>query len=502
MADWFDENGITKPQAQKQTAPPTSSSQGDWFDENGITTSPNIAHPENLSIQPNPETATLQDRFRHYVGQYIPGVLKALGMGAGAGIGGLEGGVGAIPGAAMGGAAGSEAGISLQKYSPRTFGAPPESELGQVAQDAAVGAGTEGLGALGSKLINPKINLLASPLLRNTKPIQGALAGDVIKGATKTLDKNLFPQAAVIETAAQNAQDHYNSLPPPITHPGQLRQLPPSYISPSQSLIEPNEEIQAFKYHPPITEVDSRISPGSPYSEGTIGNKLLTIPAEQTDARIQSLRDINKTFMSDVTQVRNLKFVPGGADAAEQLGMSNLLQKGYTPSNGNIDPDNIIKELDGKNSDIYSEALRPQTKKNVIDLMTTIKQAQEQQKNNPAWTGTVNYVKHRLVFDATMLTGGALAGGLTGHEAGGLGVAGGIVLGDMAINKLMSNPVTAKAVVAAIKTPSSASVSPMLGKIIANGLRGSYVLYQGPEDKLEKAYVDDKGQLTYQKPGQ
>ncbi len=431
MADWFDSNGITTPQAQKQTTPPTSSSQGDWFDKNGITSSPNIAHPENLSIQPNPETATLQDRFRHYVGRFIPGLMSMVGGGIGEA---------AVPesfgaSAAAGAGAGSLAGQGLQKLSPRTFGAPPPNLSSSVVQT--------GEDVLGNAVL-PKV---AGGVLRNIPAIKNALAGDVIEGATKKLDRSLYPQAGTIEVAAQNAQDHYDMNP------------------------------------------DSTL-----YHGGTIGNQLLKIPFEQTDAKINSLKDINKTFMSDVTQVRNLKMIPGGVQSAEQLGINNLLQKGFTPSNGNINPDTIIKELDGKNADIYSEALRPQTKQNIVDLMNSVSKAQDTQG---AGNNLIGFVKHRLIFYGA----GAIAAGSLGHEELG---AGAIVLTDAALSALMKNDTIAKAVIYASKTPQGSPASQVLQHVIMNGLKGSgaYVLANGPEDKLEKAYVDDKGQLTYSRPPQ
>ena len=361
-----------------------------------------IKKPENLSIRPN----TLQDRFREWIGSRIPGLLAGGGMTLGGMAGAVEGGVGAIPGAALGGAAGSLAGQSLQKISPRTFGAPPESELGQTAQDAVVGGATEGLGSLGSQLVNPKINILSSPLLRSTKPVQRALAQDTIDTGTAKL-------------------------------------------------------------------------------EGMLSG------ATQTD--------FTKKALSDVTSINRFKAMHGPTET-EQIALSDLTSKGFSPTAGTIDPDKILKAFDGPKGDVYAAGLSNETAKNLKDLIQGIKDAQKTQKDNPAWSGTINFFKHRLAFDAAMFGGGALAGGLTEHEGVGLATAGTVVLTDAAINKLMSNPVTAKAVVLAIKTPSSAPQSKLLGQIVANGLRGSYVLYSGDDGKMEKAFVDDKGQLTYSKP--
>ena len=437
MADYFDQYQEVPPVGIKTPTPHPSDAYFDQFQ-----------NPSALKVSPDSETATMADRFRHWIGRFVPGAMSAggsiLGGAATEGLGGE----------ALGAGAGSLLGQNLQEKFPRLFGAAPESSVGQTAMDVAGNALLPAAGgAVANALKSKGVNLLASPLLRRTAPVQRALGAEAEEGATKVLDKYVFPQSATIETAAQNAQDVYHADPM-----------------------------------------------SNNFGGGTIGNKLLNIPYEQTTARAAKLSDINKTFMSDVTQVRNLKMATGEPYTAEQLGMSNLLQKGYSPTAGTINPDAILKEFDGKNADIYSEAIRPQTKANVVDVLNTIKDAQSKEAAGTPYNGMINYVKHRVMFDAVMMGGGALAGGLAGHEAMGLGAAGGIILSDMALNKLMSNPITAKAVVAAIKTPSTAAVSPMLSKIIQNGLRSTYVLINGPEDKLEKAYVDQNGQLTYQKP--
>jgi len=415
MADPFDWTPFVGKSSQQVTSPPTlpntpvstgSNEKFDWSkftDSTSSTPYEGISKPGNLSVRPN----TLQDTFREWIGKHIPGLLTATGGTLGGLTGAAEGGVGAIPGAALGAGAGSLAGQQLQKMSPRTFGAPPESEVGQTAQDAILGgAGPEALGAVGSKLINPKINLLASPLLRNTKPVQQALSKDAIDAGTAKL-------------------------------------------------------------------------------EGMISG---AVPTEFT-----------QKALADVTSMNRFKAMHGPQEA-EQIALGDLTSKGFSPSAGTIDPDKILKAFDGPKSDVYAAGISTDTAKNVKELMQTIKDAQAQGKES---SGVISYLKHRLVFDAAMFIPEALTGAAVGHEA--IGAAAGVgtvILTDSAIKSAMSNPVTAKAVIAAIKTPSSAPVSPLLGKVIANGLRGSYVLYQGPEDKLEKAYVDDKGQLTYSRPTQ
>ena len=209
--------------------------------------------------------------------------------------------------------------------------------------------------------------------------------------------------------------------------------------------------------------------------------------------------EYTKKALTDIPSIQKYK-ATNGAPAAEAIALNDVVKKGYSPTSNTIEPDKILKAFDGDKSEVYGEAISPQTKQNVVDTMNTIKDAQAQQAKGTPWNGTINYVKHRLIFDSAMMMGGAAAGGISGHEALGLGIGTGIVLSDVALNKLMSNPVTAKAVALAIKTPSTAPQSKLLGQIVANGLRGTYVYYNGPEDKLEKAYVGEDGQLTYDKP--
>jgi hypothetical protein len=447
MADWFDQQD----QKSNPQSPASLVQAGkDWFDQ------------QDAKVKAEPETpkegSGFIDYFRHYLGQHAPALMSMLGAGAGE--------ASPIPGGMLAGAAaGSLVGQGMQKTAPRFFGSPPQDLTGVATQ-----TGEDVLG----NVVLPKVVGFG---LRNLPAVKNAIAGDVIEGATKKLDKNLYPQAATIETAAANAQSHYASLP------GAKPSIPHTIMT------APEEQLTGWKMG-----VDPRSVSGSPYSPGTIGHQLLDIPYQQTDARINAIKDVNKTFMSDVTQVRNLKLIPGGVQTAEQLGTNNLLQKGYTPSNGRIDPDAILKELDGKNADIYSEALRPTTKQNLVDLMNSVSKAQETQASS---NNLIGFVKHRMMFYAP----GMLMAGSLGHEEAG---AAGLILTDAALSALMKNDTVAKAVLYASKTPQGSPASQVLQHVIMNGLKGSgaYVLVSGPEDKLEKAYVDDKGQLTYQRPGQ
>lgn len=186
---------------------------------------------------------------------------------------------------------------------------------------------------------------------------------------------------------------------------------------------------------------------------------------------------------TDSLNAYKMQYGPG---EAERVASHDLISSGYSPTAGTINPTKILQNFDGKKADVYKAAISDRTKQDIMDLMNTIKEGQD--KANPPGNNIINYAKHKLVFALPLMA--------SGHIGEGLGLAGGLVLGDHAISKAMSNPITAKAVIAAINTPQTAPQSGILSKIIQNGIRGSYVLYNGPEDKLEKAYVDDNGQLT------
>lgn len=444
-----------------------------------------------LKVSVDSEKATPLDYFRHYIGRFIPGALSA----GGAIAGGLatEGLGGEIAGAG----AGSSIGQLLQSFSPRAFGQPPQSAgdvLTRTGEDIAGNAIVPAAGGEASKLLFPegRINLLAR-FGQGLTPVKRAMAQDVEQQTISKVPYAAFPSepqsdAAVLEIAAENARNMHKGLSGVVGKPESFEFTPSS-----QSLLNQNEVMRSFKYGS-----DPRTAPGAPFAKGTVGEKLVNTPylTGSDGSPVVNTTKIRNLALSDVSQVRNFKVATGEPYTIEQLAMNDVLKSGYSSNTSTINPDNILKALDGDKKDVYNEALRPTTKQNLTDLMNTIKDAQETQKTNPAWSGTVNFLKHRLVFGGVM----ALAGGVSGHEGVALGAAGGIVLTDAAINKLMANPVTAKAVVAAIKTPSTSQVTPLLNRVIMNGLRGSYVMVNGPEDKLEKAYVDDKGQLTSDRP--
>ena len=409
----------------------------------------------------------IADAFRHFIGQYIPGLLPAGGAIGGALLGG---GPDPITGAA-GAGLGSAAGVELQNEAPRWFGQGPSSGAEAAGRIGGDIVGNSIIPDVGGALARGGINLakqagegglkaaLLAQFAKGTKPVQSALLGDTINEGMKKLSSKIYPDSSIIETAAQNAQDNLNNT-----------------LNSGQS---------------------NPFANGGPFQGGTVGQKLTGVPYQQTDARVQSLSKIKDMALSDVTQVRNWKLATGETGTIRQLAAGDVINQGYSQTAGTIDPDKILKAFDGPKADVYNEAMAgSNTKQDIIDLANTIKDAQA---NMPKQSGLINYFQHRLTFDAAMLLPEAMMGAAAGHELIGIGAGvGTVVLTNSAITKMMANPVTAKAVIQAIKTPATSPMAPLLGKIIKNGLIGAQVLHMGPEGKLEQAIMGPDGPQTPQ----
>lgn len=171
---------------------------------------------------------------------------------------------------------------------------------------------------------------------------------------------------------------------------------------------------------------------------------------------------------------------------------------GFKPTSGKLDPDKILDEFDKPGQD-YS-AISKDTKGSIVDLMNAVKKQQETAETGKPG-GIIKYVQHRLVFDSLMAAPSAAFGSFTGHEAMGLGASGALVLGDVALSKLMSNPAMAKLVVVAAKTAPSNQAAPLLQKAILAGLGGGTEVYLQTPDGLQKGEIQN-GQFQLPRQGQ
>jgi hypothetical protein len=143
---------------------------------------------------------------------------------------------------------------------------------------------------------------------------------------------------------------------------------------------------------------------------------------------------------------------------SEAKATSDLISKGYNKTSNRFQPEKILEELD------KTEGISDETK-------STIKSILNEVKDEPVKDSVLNYSKGRFAIGLPA----AALGIATGHSAITTGAAGAIYLGDKVITKLMSNPDTAKLVLQAIKTPGSAPEAPLVGKILANTVRGLMV---------------------------
>jgi hypothetical protein len=177
-----------------------------------------------------------------------------------------------------------------------------------------------------------------------------------------------------------------------------------------------------------------------------------------------------------------------------------LFAKGYSPSSGKLDAGKLIDELK-VNPDAYKAIPK--------DMQGTMQEFLEQaQKMQSDKTGGSNghllsMVKNAPVLAIPGAVGGMALGGAMGHGYVGatVGAGAGIILGEKAISKLMSNPEIARLTIQAMKQPGSAESSKVISKVLLNALRGTEVLVSSgdPDSKPEKAVVNEQGIPVYPK---
>ena len=365
-------------------------------------------------------------------------------------------GVGSIATGALGAGLGSFVKRGLQAISPKWFGEPPGDTTGDMIDTAtdAVGAGvlppvlTSGLNtAIKVATKGPAETIskvLASRLFRNTTPVQNAVSQDIESGVGRLTT----PDPMAIETAAQNVRDN------------------------------------------------TGVSVAEKYKEGSIGADLAQVPY-QADQKLRgiSFKKISDRALSDVQQVRNFKLATGEADTIDQLAANRALKQGWSKA-GKFDPDAVLAELnDGKNSDVYGEALKSGTKQNLQEFLET---AKDMQGDSTSGGHLISMIKRAPVLALPGMALGSAAGGALGHGFIGatVGAGMGITLGESAISKLMANPEIAKLTIQAMKTSSSTQQAGIMSKVILNALRGTEVLVTTPEGQ-EKAVVGENGQIQY-----
>jgi len=259
-----------------------------------------------------------------------------------------------------------------------------------------------------------------------------------------------------------------------------------------------------------------------PYKSGKIkGPKL---PDEATslhedlydaaNGKIPFTKVADRAF-SNTEDLRQLKLIdPQGT---ENLALSRAVSKGF--NGAKVNPDKILTELD---SNIYREALNPETHGSLKSLMTALKEQQELTipkpdkilpmgeklkytpekfkpevpKLEPVNNSLLSLSKGRLVL-AAPIAAAHLMGIPVTHAV--TSVMSGIVLTEASIALLVKNPAIAKLAVAATKMPIDSPASGLLHKALLMGIRGGTALMQDSDGNDTKAIIgkDGKPQLPH-----
>lgn len=172
-----------------------------------------------------------------------------------------------------------------------------------------------------------------------------------------------------------------------------------------------------------------------------------------------------------------------------QKEITNLINSGFSPSTGEIQPTKILDNL-AKNPDSYAN-IDPIKRQGLQEFL---KGVQDQKSLTPELTkdSMMKYVKHRLTFE--------LAGLAAGAEAGHAALAGTLILGGEGIAKLIQNPEIARVAAKGFTTAASAPEASFIGKALMYTLRGTEATLAMPDGTKEKVQIDKDGNITYPQP--
>ena len=296
---------------------------------------------------------------------------------------------------------GSVVSQGMKAAAPNFFGQAPQS-VGEYAKSL-------GVDLLTNEGIPRGLGWAGKAIGRNLPAVKEGIASSI----GKQLMKRSYPESNIIESAAENAGNNYNTL----------------------SQINPDELSNTF-------------------DNNAIGNKLVKLNEEYgvgpSVAKTQAYKDISNQAYSDLTHLRNFKLATGEPTTVAQLGYNRLLGSGDS-----IDAAAVLKELNGPKSEIYSEGLG----KGIDNFRNLLTEMAKQQETGGPVNSIIRYTGHRLMWEG--LAGGAA---LTGHPYM-AAAAGAVSLSQPMIAKLMSTKY-APFVVAALKTPSSAAEAPLINQFL------------------------------------
>ena len=296
--------------------------------------------------------------------------------------------------------------------------------------------------------------VIANTPLKNLPAVRSGVAATI---SQQLMDRmNPGAESGILEGAARQAQGTQLNLVNNILDARKNLQQ-------SVQTLSPGIPDQMAAYKGTLQDLENT------FGKNQVGGALLKLQQEMDEgadvAKSQTYRQIATTTLSDLSHVRNFKLATGSPEAVEGLALNRLLTNGFKSYDGTIDAGKTIAELTGKNSEIYGEALRPETMQNLKDLLGGIK---DQQMGHEVSDRLIHYAQGHLIWTGLPLATGTL----TGHAGVGTLVsaaAASPIITNSMLSRLMANPETAKMVTQALRT---SNISPE-GDLLEMGLRGA-----------------------------
>jgi len=290
--------------------------------------------------------------------------------------------------------------------------------------------------------------LPATGLLRN---FPATREGAVREMTSQILSRFQQPESQILEKGADVAEANLAGLKGTITSLNRS--------NPPQSVVSPLTGQQSLQFHPAVQQAMQDLE--DTFGKNKVGRQLVNlqkdIQAGVDVAGSQTYKQIADTALADLTHVRNWKLA-AGPEGVQDLAINKLLQAG-AGKEGILDSGKILGELAGKKSEIYSEAISPQTLSDFKDMVNEI---HSQQAGHGISDAIIKYSKGRLLWAS------GLFGGIHGaFTLPGIAAAGTTVTNSM-LARAMQNPETAQIVVQALRTPVNSPQAQMLSQSLAS----------------------------------
>jgi hypothetical protein len=275
------------------------------------------------------------------------------------------------------------------------------------------------------------------------------------------LANKMYPEADLVQTAAQNASDQAGKMSTQIENSkfsGNLGLKGPGLVN----SMSPEETAAVAKYN-------------SKYADNKIGQQLLDIRKQMGVSGDQPLSAVPKLMMSDVKHVENAILATGDPTIVKQIATNDLVTRHFTPSSKTFDAAGMLDEMAGTKADAYKLALGKgyQPFKELLDLGVQ-KGVGKQTPNLFSWQEG-----RKLAITGTALQ--FLGIPFKATEA--------VVLGADAMRKIAGDPALGKLILQAAKTGSKAPQSGLLMKAALTGLRGTTLYLTGPDGQKDEVQV-------------